>query len=76
MVDGKVALVDFEDGEKVDEIALEPRGEPYFTSLLDKNSEYLVAGDIEKSRLYLIKHSEFAVDRTVVIDGIHSVEVS
>lgn len=76
MVDGKVALVDFERGERVEEIALEPRSEPYFTSLLDKNSEYLVAGDIEKSRLYLIKPSDFAVDKTVVIEGIHSVEVS
>ncbi len=76
MVDGKIAVINLEKNETVREISLEPRGEPYFTSLLEKKGEYLVAGDIEKSRLYFVDPAKGSVERSTVIDGLHSVEVS
>lgn len=76
MVNGTVKIVDLNEKSVESTVALEPRGEPYFTSLLKKYDNYIVAGDIEKSRIYFIDKEKGVVEKSVYIEGLHSIQTS
>lgn len=76
MVNGTVAIVDMNEGKLVEKITLEPRGEPYFTSLLTNYRDKLLTGDIEKDRIYFINPKNGEVTRSLKIASLHSIYVS
>lgn len=74
MVNGTVLIVDENLSKVTNRIALGPRSEPYFTSLLETQNGKIFAGDIEKNRLYIIDmHEEELID-VRIIEGIHSIQ--
>lgn len=73
MVNGTVLIVDVDLNEVTKRIALGPRSEPYFTSLIETHNGKIFAGDIEKNRLYIIDMNEEKIIDIKSIKGIHSI---